>query len=376
MNIVYCIEGTFNSGGMEKVITTKANYLSNIGYSITIITTEQKGREPFFPINKEITTIDLGINYLDYSNKNIFQKCISYLKKRNQHKRKLTKVLQSINADIVISTFGHEATFLYKIKDGSKKIAEFHFTKKFKLAYNRKGLTKYADLFQTKLFGYVASKYHKFIVLTNEDRELWESKKNIIVIPNFITNIPHNIATCKNKQCIAIGRLDYQKGFDLLIEAWSIIHKQAPDWTLNIFGDGNKKDELTQLINKKNLQNVIKLKHASKDIDKEFLKSSIFLFSSRFEGFGMALLEALSYGLPAVSFACKCGPKDLIQNNENGFLIKEGDIVEFANQILQLINDESKRIQMGKNAHLSSYKYSVGPIMNQWINLFSSIVKH
>lgn len=140
MKICYCLAGTFNSGGMERVITNKANYLARKGYQVVIITTEQKGRPSFFSLHHAIRAIDLDINYSEDIDKNIFLKAVCFLWKRRKHLRALRKRLNAESPDITISTFGTEVTFLHKIQDGSKKIVEIHFSKYFRLQYDRKGL--------------------------------------------------------------------------------------------------------------------------------------------------------------------------------------------------------------------------------------------
>lgn len=374
MKIVYCIEGTFNSGGMEKIITTKANLLSEMGHSVFIITTEQRGRSPFFPINGGIKTIDLSINYTDYLYKGVLKKVIGYFQKRHLHKKRLTKVLKTISADIVISTFGHEVPFLYKINDGSKKIAEIHFTKNYRLLHKRSGLMRYTDIIRTFLNVLIAKKYDKFVVLTQEDKSYWGNLKNITVIPNFLTSIPNQTAELKNKICLAVGRMDYQKGFDNLIKIWNIVYKSCPDWELHIYGEGPLKETLSNMIKEAHLNKVISIYPPTKEIEKIFMQSSMYVLSSRYEGLPMVMLEASSYGLPIISFSCKCGPKDIIKEGINGYLIEEGNLKDFADKIIFLIKNMNKRSEMGKNAQLLISQYNVQNIMKQWYILFNSLV--
>ena len=127
---------------------------------------------------------------------------------------------------------------------------------------------------------------------------------------------------------------------------------------------------------KYHLENSITINQPIKDISKAYYDSSIFLFTSRYEGFGLALIEALSCGLPAVSFDCKCGPKDIIEDGKNGFLVKTGDIQNFSDRIITLIEDYELRKDMGKLAKESSHKYSREAIIQMWISLFNSLVNN
>ncbi|CCX62507.1 putative uncharacterized protein [Bacteroides sp. CAG:598] len=373
MKIVYCIHGTFNSGGMERIIISKANYLAKKGFKVFIITTEQKERTSFFYIYPSIECLNLDINYGDENNSSFIRKIISFRRKQRVHKEKLRNILYKIKADIVISTFGNEVNFLYSIKDGSKKLLEIHFSKFFRNQQKRKGIWKIVDKYRSYIDENKTKKYDKFIVLTYEDRFFWKNQNNIIVIPNFIPFIPEAKAKLTNKICLAVGRLTYQKGFDRLIDIWKLVYEKFPDWQLHIYGSGELHDSLQNKINNYHLENVVKIYSPTKKIDAVYKESSILLLTSHYEGLPMVLLEAFSYGLPVVSFACKCGPKDLIENGINGYLLSDGDIANFAGNVIRLISDENLRQQMGNNAYLSVHQYSEKRIMDEWINLFHNI---
>lgn len=378
MKIVYCIYGTFNSGGMERVLSMKANYLAeNLGYDIYIITTGQKNRKPFFPLSPKIKTHDLAINYAEENDNSVFRKILPFISKLIFHKKKLTEFLLKTQPDITISMFGNEMFFINNINDGSKKIIESHFNKFHRLQLGRKGIFKLADLIRDKFNTRLCKKFDKLILLTNEDKGYWKAFKNLEVISNPCMLKSANRANLLSKQVIAIGRYTYQKGFDLLIDSWSIIHKKHPEWILKIVGSGILYEELNEKINKLNLQSVIRLeKTQTDDILKEYLSSSIYALSSRYEGFPMVLLEASACGLPIVAFRCKCGPSDIIKNGFNGFLVEEGDIEDFANSINKLIDNEELRSNMGWNSYQTSLLYDIDSIMKNWILLFNNLLNN
>ena len=373
MKIAYSLAGTFNSGGMERVITNKANYLAGKGYEVLIITTEQKGRPSFFSLHHAIRTLDLGINYSDDINKHIFLKTIFFLWKRHKHLIALKKCLIAESPDIAISTFGTEVTFLHKIQDRSKKILEIHFSKYFRLQYDRKGLWRWVDRLRSWQDEKIVSHYDKFVVLTNEDKGYWGNCANITVIPNFINSVPLVQSNVENKICLAIGRLTYQKGFDLLIKAWSIVRTKFPDWKLHIYGSGELSEALNSLVAELHLKEVVKIHDATNRIEQAYLNASILSISSRYEGLPMVLLEAHSYGLPVVSFACKCGPRDLIRDGIDGFLVPDGDFESLAVKMMMLMRNDSLRKQMGQAAYQSSLNYTEDKIMSQWIHLFENL---
>ena len=166
---------------------------------------------------------DLGINYSDDNEKGAWKKITGYLRKRKLHKQKLTALLQQEKADIVISLYPSESSFIPSIKDGSKKVLELHYCKFFRLQYNRKGILGWIDKWRTRQDERIVRRFDKFVVLTNEDREYWGKLPNMEVIPNAAMHVSEHYSDVTEKRVIAVGRLDYQKGFDRLIEAWHLI---------------------------------------------------------------------------------------------------------------------------------------------------------
>lgn len=375
MKIAYCIVGTFNSGGMERVLANKANYLARQEHELTIITTDQKGRKPYFELDSRIEQIDLGINYTTDIDKRVLQKLIAYFFKQKKHKQRLSACLQLLKADIVISMFDHDASFLYKIKDGSRKVLEIHFSRYKRLQYERKGILGLIDQFRSTQDLSIARQYDRFVVLTEEDKLYWGGLKNIKVIPNANSFDPFETADLSIRRVIAVGRYDYQKRFDDLIKAWQMVHQQHADWVLSIYGNGPLKPELKKLVIDLGLEKVVQLQLPVKNIEKEYRHSSILAMTSRYEGLPMALLEGQVCGLPLVSYACKCGPKDIIEDGKNGFLIEEGDIKSLADKLILLIEQPHLRIQMGLESELRSENFTGDRIMKKWLDLFSSLIK-
>lgn len=371
MRIVYCIHGTFNSGGMERIVIEKANYLSENGHDIFIVTTEQKSRKSFFKINNNIRCYDLGINYENENNTSLIKKLSSFILKQHIHKKRLTQLLKTIKADIVISTFGNEVNFLYKINDGSKKILEIHFSKFFRIQLQRHGIWNIVDKYRSFIDNLKVKRYDRFIVLTNEDKDYWKGIDNITVIPNFIS-IPEEASNLTNKRAIAVGRLSFQKGYDRMIKAWSIVNQYYPDWKLDIFGNGDDINNTENIITELGLSNNVRIYPPTTDIGNEYKESSLFLLTSRYEGLPMVLLEAMSYGLAIVTYDCKCGPKDII-TEENGVLVKEGNISSFANSIIGLIENNDKMKSIAKQAREDAYNYTKDVVMNKWTDLFNEL---
>lgn len=373
MKIIYCIAGTCHSGGMERVLANKANYLTGHGYEVVIVTTDQQGLPPFFPLAEQIRCIDLGINYEENNGKPFANKLLHYPLKQYRHKKRLAAILEQEKPDVTISMFCNDAGFITRINDGSKKVLEIHFSKFKRLQYNRKGLWRLADLWRSRQDEKTVRRFDKFVVLTEEDKGYWGNLPNITVIPNANTFATSQAAALENKKVIAIGRYTYQKGFERLIEAWNILSPGFPGWKLDIIGNGEERDKLQDLIHAYHLDGQVTLVSPTKSIDKVYLDASVLVMSSRYEGLPMVLLEAQAFGLPIVSFACKCGPKDIVANGETGFLVEENDIEGLARQLVKVMKDKNLRKQMGRKAKEASLRYAEDAVMAKWTALFDSL---
>ena len=376
MKIIYCTHSTYNPGGMERVLLNKVTYLSALPeWEVSVVTTDQHQRPSFYPFPEKVRMTDLEINYSDDNDKGIWKKITSYLCKRKEHKRKLTALLLKEKPDIVVSLYPSESSFIPDIKDGSKKVLELHFNKFFRIQYGRKGIIGLIVRWRTRQDERIVRRFDKFVVLTNEDKGYWGGLPNIEVIPNAAIHVSKNYSEVKNKRVIAVGRLDYQKGFDRLIQAWKLVQHTGrfSDWKLDIFGQGEWREMLQQMIDKQGLQNTVKINPPTNAILNEYVHSSLLVMSSNYEGFGMVLVEAMSCGVPVISFDCKCGPKDIIQPGLNGLLVPNGDIQALADAMMKVMEDEAYRKMLSLNARKVVDTYSEQAVMSQWILLFTSI---
>lgn len=361
MKIIYLIAGTYRPAGMERVLAQKTNWLAEHGHEVVIVTTDQKDRPSAFELHHSIRCIDLAIGYEDNNGSSFFDKLIHFPIKQLTHRRKLAKLLKAEKADIVISMFCNDASFLPGIKDGSRKVLEIHFSRFKRLQYNRKGLYGLADRYLSWKDRRSAARFDRFVVLTKEDAGYWGDMPNMTVIPNGRTFTFDNPSDCRSHQIIAVGRYSYQKGFDMLLETWRKMDTHG--WILRIAGCG---EELGQVPG-----NV--LLGLSTDMKKEYLDSSILVLPSRYEGLPMVLLEAQAAGLPIVAFECKCGPRDVITDGVDGFLVPEGDTDTMAERLFELMDDEDLRRRMGSAAYRASDRFDAESIMLRWQQLFEQL---
>ena len=274
-----------------------------------------------------------------------------------------------------MSLYPSESSFIPEIKDGSKKVLELHFNKFFRLQYGRSGVIGWIDHWRTRQDERIVRRFDKFVVLTDEDKGYWGSLPNLEVIPNAAMTMGDRYSDVMNKRVIAVGRLDYQKGFDRLIRAWQKVQSEGrfADWKLDIFGQGEWREMLQQMICKSGLGNTVKIHQPTKQIGGEYVQSDMLVMSSHYEGFPMVMIEAMACGLPVVSFDFKCGPKDIIKPDENGLIVSDGDIDGLAEAMMTLMRDEKKRKLFSQNARQVVDTYSEENVMARWISLFTAL---
>lgn len=375
MKILYQIHSTYNPGGMERVLLNKVRYfVEEKGWDVTVVTTDQHGRLPFYPFPEGVKMIDLGVNYSEDNGKHFLKKLLGFLKRRRLHEKRFKALLEQIRPDVVDCFYPGECSFVPGLKDGSKKMMELHQSKLFHHQYNRTGLMGLADKVRARMDERLVRKFDRFVVLTEEDAKMWGEMPNIRVIPNAANFIAQKYSDCSEKRVIAVGRLDYQKSFDRLILVWEKVHEKMQDWRLDIFGQGEWKDMLQGMIDERGLQDVVRINAPTKNIGKEYSESSMLVMSSHYEGFPMVMIEAMACGLPAVSFDFKCGPKDIIKDGENGVIVPDGDIDALAEAMMKLMGDDELRKRMGENAKKVVETYSEEKVMNKWVSLYEEIV--
>ena len=376
MKIVYCTPSLYIAGGIERVLTTKMNYLADkAGYEVWVILTDGKGKNPYFPLSDKIHIVNLDLNFEELWSLGFLKKIFVYLKKQRIYKKKLKEALYEIRPDITVSTLRREINFITSIKDGSRKVGEMHVNRanyrNFE-ANDTNALKKIFERIWMKSLVGKLKKLDQFVVLTDEDRRNWHELDNDTTIPNPLNVFPTIESNQSARKVIAAGRYCYQKGFDLLLRAWAIVNEKHKDWHLDIYGAG-KNVEYKNLVNTLNICQNVGINPPTDNIYAKYADASIFVFSSRFEGFGMALLEAMATKLAVVSFACPCGPKDIISDGNDGVLVTNEDIQELADKICYLIENEEERKSMAENAKLKAMQYSVDNIMHRWIRLFESL---
>lgn len=389
MKIVYCLFGTYSTGGIERVTSVKANWLAEHGYEVYLVTTGHAGHSSYYPLHPSIKHIDLGLCYDEAGELSRFTVYRRNYPKYRRHREELEKLFADIRPDIAVAAGWHEGSFLYQLKDGSKKIIEHHGWRHANVAlypvYLRElghvtAVTRFKYWLRTlwgNLMTYKQGRYDRqfdrLVVLTEEDKTYCTHCPTTSVIPNPITAPSSEVSSLSDKVILTVGRLDNQKNFPELVDIWALIAKDYPDWKLRIVGEGYTDVRILKRVKKYGLEEQFELCPFTKEIQKHYLSASIYAMTSAFEGLPLVLVEAESMGLPLVSYACPCGPRDIIRDGQDGFLVEPGDKETFAARLRQLIEDEELRRRMGQAAKINSQRFSLDNVMKQWVDLFAEL---
>lgn len=354
-NICFLIGNLNNSGGTERVTSLIVNKLSKLGYNVSILSIID-GSDPFFDLNNNIKVSSL------YAKKISFKRSLpsTILKIRNFVKK------QNIDTLVVVDSISCIFTIpaLYGLKVNHICWEHFNFNVDLGVKYRRIG-RKWA------------ARYCDYIVtLTRRDKELWEQGlKNIkakivpIANPTPYENVEYT-PSLEFKTILAMGRLTYQKGFDLLISAWSEVYRNNTDWILRVVGSGEDEEELKNQANLLGVSNSIDFVAVTNDVESYYQTSSLYCLSSRFEGLPMVLLEAQAYGLPIIAFNCDTGPSDVIEHGKNGYLAENDNVKQLAFYIDEAINQTDIEYQrMILESRNRSQKFELSNIIKEWVKV-------
>ena len=379
LKLVYVTPAIYSAGGVERVVTLKANYFAEVyGYDVTIIVTEGKGRSSFFPLSSRVQVINFELGFEELWNVGFLKKTYLYLQKIRKYKQLLKEELLRIRPNITISTLRREINFINNIEDGSKKIGELHVNRanyrNFKTEESNLLKNLFAKFWSSRLVGHL-KKLDRLVVLTEKDKEDWVELEHVDVIPDPLPFVPVSVSPLTEKRVIAVARYSHEKGIDLLLEAWAQVEKRTKDWRLEVFGDGDT-TAFNALIDKLGIdRRRCQLNGRTADIEQEYLKSSIAVCSSRFEGFGMVIIEAMACGLAVASFDCPWGPRSIIKDGEDGLLVENGNVGELADALVTLIQDSAKRESIAKYAIQNVKRFQMEKIAEQWRQLFEGAIR-
>ncbi len=372
LKIVYLTPALYMAGGVERVLTMKANYFAeHYDYDVTIILTEGNDKPFFYPLSDKVKVINLDINFEELWTCSFLKKIPVYLCKQQRFKKRLKAELMRLRPDITVSLLRREINFINDIKDGSRKIGELHINRANYRNFNTEqaGLVKrlFARCWSANLVGHL-KKLDKLVVLTEKDREAWTELDNVVTIPDPLPFVPSRISPLTEKRVVAVARYAHEKGIDLLLRAWSKVEKKSEDWCLDVYGDGDT-SQFERLIDELHIdRRRCRLNGRTDDVEREYLRSSVFVLSSRFEGFGMVIIEAMACGLPVVAFDCPWGPRSIICDGEDGLIAENGNTDDLADKLLRVISNKALRTSMAHTAQRNVQRFRIEHIAEQWHN--------
>lgn len=357
MRLLYITNSINGSGGLERVLSVKASALAeDYGYEICILCLNDAHLNPFYEFSSKIKMSSIAVSGNSFT----------YFSK---YKKGIQKTVNEFNPDVIsVCDDGLKGFFLPSVlKTKAKIIYERHASIQLNTDNSLKGRIL------KRLMRNQVVKFDRFVVLTPGNIKEW-GKENVIAIPNPLSFESSVENPLNQKRVIAVGSHSFNKGYDLLIEVWSHLESNFPDWRLDAFGKKDQEDTFVKMAKEKGLKN-IHFHDPVRNIQKEYESSSILVLPSRSEGFGMVLIEAMECGVPCVSFDCPSGPGDIISDGVDGFLIPELDIQKMEEKLKKLMEDENLRIKMGKKAKEKAQKYSAPKIVQNWDNLFKELAK-
>lgn len=379
MRIVYCIPHLYNSGGMERVLAQKLNWLAaHTAHTFSVLTTElvpDGANATFFPLDKRVEVVHLNIGFnADYT-KPLLAKWIGHMRRMHTYEQALTGYIRSQQIDLCISLGGKEIAFLHRLP--CRAIAEMHFAKdqreQLLMANHQSVFWALIGKIRTRQLVNAVRPLERLVVLTENDKKEWEKAgcRNVIAIPNPCALDGQKTPIKRRKKTIlAVGRLHEQKGFDMLLQAWALIEKNYSQWSLRIVGEGTKRAELEAQIKTLGLQRAI-LAGRSQDVVNEYAEASLFVLSSRYEGFSLVIAEAMWCGTPCISFDCPHGPSELLAD-ERGYLVPGGNVEKLAEQIVYVLTHLKEATARAHKAQAyAQATYSEQAIMPQWLQIIN-----
>lgn len=382
MKIVFVIKSFAMRAGTERVTSDKMNYLAEHGFEVTLVTYEQGEHPLAFPINSSIRHIDLNTRFFEIEKLGILRRFLLLQRMRRQFRTRLQTILDEIHPDVVIAT-----SYSLKILDiilfartHARRIIESHapcFTIRRSYIHRDKPLLRYVLMIYDKWMLSKVAKADQLVVLTEGDAKEWKKyTTKITVIPNPITTFTDSVKQHDGttKRVICVGRLHKEKRWNMVVDAFSQIAEECSDWNMAIVGDGAEKSNLLSQIQRYNLSDRITIKSSVSDIYAEYQESDFFVLSSKYEGFGLVLIEAMSCGIPCISYRCKYGPESIIDDGKDGLLVEDGNVKELAEKMYWMMTHTEERLQMGIKAREDVRRFKQITVMRQWTDLFDKLL--
>ena len=363
MKIALFIDDITKDGGTERCTVELANQLAERGINTTIITVNASNREAKYSILPAIKIVKFNDNKLEHSLKRRIKTINCLRREINTNDYDVFVVVDTLKTLLFIP-------LVFSLRHKHTKLISWEH-------FNYCSDEKYTSRWFARKISAIISDV--VVVLSEQDCQNWKnarcSEKKLKTIYNyscFDSNPPQ--FNRNKKKILAIGRLEDQKGFDFLLQIWRKIEEdqELNDWTLQIVGSGSKEVALHKQAEELEIERV-EWYPFTKKIDRFYKDSSIYVMTSRMEGFALVLLEAQAYGLPIVSFNIKCGPSEIVEQDINGYLIEPFDIDDFAAKLSKLMKTPSLLEKFTNNSQNNMEKFDKKTIIDQWVDMFNDL---
>lgn len=361
MHIYFFIQDISLTGGTERVTVNLSNLFVAKGHQVTIVSFNKGKEKETYQTVPEVDIVYLSHERYPIDN-GFIARLYSFYQSINALKTFFKTQVDQYEKNVFIGQNFFANTLLWLIGQSKYVLGCEHF--KYDL---------YPKLVRV-LRCFVYSFFKKVIVLTDKDRMRFcrhLPQNKVVTIPNMAVANEDFRLDLDSKTIIAVGRLHNQKGFDMLLSASKEVLDKYPDWTLNIFGEGELKEALQSQIQTLRLQKNIFLKGYTNNINAEFAKSAFFVLSSRYEGFPMVLVEAMSLGMPSVAFDCPEGPAQLLADG-GGILVEKENVQKLTEAMIYMIEHPEFRQECTKHREFIKEHLSPEVIYKKWRNVFES----
>lgn len=368
MRILYVNDAIAIIGGLERILVEKVNELTErYGYDICLVTANQ-GQHPLpYELHPRVTFCDLGIQFhQQYRVRGVRRLWTRYMLYRRFISR-LRQQIRQFAPDVIVCVRTNYMADVLKASGNVPVVFESHTSR---YDYNVRRLPWHRRLMLRHWLRAVG-RARCVVTLTAGDAKAWEDvNPRTCVIPNLVhLNTTGRYSDCNAQSAIFVGRFSEQKDVHTLLQIWTLVHRRHPDWVLNILGGyGEEQEALLPAI--REMGDSVQLHEPTPHIFEQYLQNSMLLLTSVYEPFGLVLPEAMSCGLPVVSFDCPFGPSDIITDGEDGFLIANRSVSDFADKVCLLIEQPDRRRAMGKAGIASAQRYHASRIMPQWQAFF------
>lgn len=366
-------------GGAERVITDKANYLANEGHELMLVSYEQGNHPLPYELHPSVQYRDLDCRFFTLSKYSFLLHAYHYLKIKRQLYERLRNTIADFNPEMVVLASDWQKLMDCVIGAASPipVIAEFHNAYDYimrKVGVSEGWLKKIMTRLYCRQTIKSIGKCAQLVTLTEGDAKCWRQHfKNVTVIPNPLTYYPDVIDDIPKDhgRIIFVGRFNHEKRIDRLINAFSMIARKYQNWHVDIFGEGNEKDNLLKQISSMDLEGRVVIHEPTNAIYDEYKRSEMLVLCSEHEAYSLVLVEAMSCGVPCVSMDCPCGPREIIKNGINGLLSKNGDIEDLSAKIEWMIIHERERNEMGQAAREFAATRQLHVVMKKWEYIYN-----